>query len=368
LAEFDQVMYFTPVRRALVASMAAVVAIVIATGPMSGTPAAADTSGQLTAQVQQLLTKVHALQAKANAAEKRYSKAFNAVADSVNVAITADQTSSELTGNAQEAQATLVNRVRALYESGGQAAAYASVLASGNLTELYDRNELASRAVTAQVANVHAADQAAQAAVIAARADVKREHLKIGTERTIAAAAMRVQLLLNQESALLKHADKRLAAVRKAEAALAAEAASFSSITASSIAGLHILPPSAEYLALYKGAATTCPGLSWTILASIGQVESGHGRDTATSSAGAMGPMQFLPATFAAYGVDGNHDGVIDIMNPADAIYTAAHYLCANGAGRSPGALNGAILHYNHAVWYLEMILKLAGMYASAYG
>jgi membrane-bound lytic murein transglycosylase B len=77
--------------------------------------------------------------------------------------------------------------------------------------------------------------------------------------------------------------------------------------------------------------------------------------------------MQFLPATFAAYGVDGNHDGVIDIMNPADAIYTAAHYLCANGAGRSPGALNGAILHYNHAVWYLEMILKLASLYASTY-
>ena len=66
------------------------------------------------------------------------------------------------------------------------------------------------------------------------------------------------------------------------------------------------------------------------MLAAIGQVESGHGRNTSTSSAGAMGPMQFEPATFAAYAVDGDHDGVKSIMDPADAIYTAAHYLCAN--------------------------------------
>jgi membrane-bound lytic murein transglycosylase B len=102
------------------------------------------------------------------------------------------------------------------------------------------------------------------------------------------------------------------------------------------------------------------------VLAAIGQVESGHGRNLSTSSAGAMGPMQFEPGTFAAYAVDGDHDGQASIMDPADAIYTAAHYLCANGAGYSPAGLSGAILHYNHAQWYVEMVLKLAGMYAAA--
>jgi hypothetical protein len=361
------VRHFTPVRRALVGVTATLAAGLLAAGPLVLTPAHADTSGQLSAQVQQLLAKVHGLQVKAKAAESRYSGALMSVEDSVNVAITADQSSAQLASRADSAQAALVARVQALYESGGQLAADASVLSSGSMTDLYDRNELASRAVGAQVANVHSANALAHAAIEAARTDEKTEHLKIGTERTVAVAASAVTSLLNEQTALLQNADKRLAAVRKAEAALAAEDASFSSITTASIAGLHILPPSAQYLALYRGAATTCHGLSWTVLAAIGQVESGHGRDTSTSSAGAMGPMQFEPATFAAYAVDGDHDGITSIDDPADAIYTAAHYLCANGAGRSPSALDGAILHYNHAGWYLDMVLKLAGMYASTY-
>jgi membrane-bound lytic murein transglycosylase B len=357
----------TTLRRALASAVAAGAIGLMGVGPAVLTPAHAETSGQLSAQVQALLTKVHALQAKAHKAEARYEKAFAAVEDSVNKAITADQDSGVMAARAADAQATLVTRVRGLYESGGQLAAEASLLTSGSITDLFDRNELASRAVTAQVQTAHTADTLAQEALAAARVDQRREHLKIGTERQVAGAASRVETLLAEQTALLRHADRRLAAVRKAEAALAAEDAAFSSITTSSIAGLHILPPSAQYLALYRGAATTCSGLSWTVLAAIGQLESGHGRDTNTSSAGAMGPMQFEPATFEAYAVDGDHDGVTSIMDPADAIYTAAHYLCANGAGRGPSALDGAILHYNHAVWYLDMVLKLAGMYATAY-
>jgi hypothetical protein len=367
MAESDRVRPFTPVRRALVASVASLAAGVLAVSPMVLTPAHADTSGELSAQVQTLLTKVHALQAKAKVAEQRYQSSLNAVEDSVNLAIDADQASGALVNQADSAQARLVSRIQGLYESGGPLAADASMLSTGNITELLTRKELASHAVSAQVAGVHAARSRAQTAIAAAQQDANREHRKIGTERTVAAAASQVAMLLNQQTALLKHADNQLAAVRKAEAALAAENAEFSSITAQSIAGLHILPPSAQYLALYRAAAPTCPGLSWTVLAAIGQVESGHGRNVSTSSAGAMGPMQFEPATFAAYAVDGDHDGVTNIMDPADAIFTAAHYLCANGAGHGPGALNGAILHYNHAVWYLDMVLKLAGMYASAY-
>src|SRR5580698_1357061 len=63
----------------------------------------------------------------------------------------------------------------------------------------------------------------------------------------------------------------------------------------------------AAMLTLYQNAATTCPGLPWTILAAIGTIESDNGQSTLTgvhsgaNSAGAEGPMQFEPATFAAY-------------------------------------------------------------------
>ncbi|MFA1538630.1 lytic transglycosylase domain-containing protein [Actinomadura monticuli] len=124
---------------------------------------------------------------------------------------------------------------------------------------------------------------------------------------------------------------------------------------------------SASYLDLYKKAATTCQGLSWTVLAAIGQVESDHGRNAGRSSAGALGPMQFMPATWKAYGVDGDGDGKADIMNPYDAIPGAAKYLCANGAGRGGKQLYNAVWHYNHADWYVQKVLNLAKAYAARY-
>lgn len=124
------------------------------------------------------------------------------------------------------------------------------------------------------------------------------------------------------------------------------------------------MPGSPEYFRLYHSAALTCAGLSWTVLAAIGQVETGHGRNMSTSSAGARGPMQFMPQTFAAYGVDGDRDGRIDIYNPADAIFSAAHYLCANRGGTGPAGLRQAVWRYNHADWYVDMVLALAVRYA----
>jgi membrane-bound lytic murein transglycosylase B len=105
--------------------------------------------------------------------------------------------------------------------------------------------------------------------------------------------------------------------------------------------------------------------MSWSLLAAIGQVETGHGANTSSSYAGAQGPMQFMPATFASYGVDGDHDGDVDIHDPADAIFTAARYLCANGAGRDEESTARAVWHYNHADWYVALVLKLAGQYAA---
>ena len=119
----------------------------------------------------------------------------------------------------------------------------------------------------------------------------------------------------------------------------------------------------ATYLELYKLSATYCPGLSWKVLAAIGQVESGHGRNVGPSSAGALGPMQFMPATWAQYAVDGDGDGKADIMSAYDAVPAAALYLCRNGAGRGGQALYDAIFNYNHADWYVREVLAIAAKY-----
>jgi hypothetical protein len=132
----------------------------------------------------------------------------------------------------------------------------------------------------------------------------------------------------------------------------------------SQISALALEQIPAPYLALYRAAASTCAGLPWTVLAGIGAVETGHGADTSTSSKGAVGPMQFLPSTFRAYAVDGDGDGVADINDPADAIYSAARYLCLAGAGRGGQALYDAIWGYNHADWYVREVLRYAVAYA----
>ncbi|WP_424530464.1 lytic transglycosylase domain-containing protein [Sphaerisporangium viridialbum] len=122
-----------------------------------------------------------------------------------------------------------------------------------------------------------------------------------------------------------------------------------------------------SYLDLYKLSAGVCPGLSWTVLAAIGQVESGHGRNNGPSSAGALGPMQFMPATWKAYGVDGDGDGKADIWSPYDAVPSAARYLCANGGGLGGAKLRSAVYRYNHSWDYVNKVLGIADSYARAY-
>ncbi len=114
---------------------------------------------------------------------------------------------------------------------------------------------------------------------------------------------------------------------------------------------------------LYMRGAATCPGLPWQVLAAIGQVESNHGQiQHAVSSAGAEGPMQFMPATWAVYGVDGDGDGKADIWNYADAVYSAARYLCASGGGQTD-TLYDAVYAYNHSDYYVKTVLGLAAQY-----
>jgi hypothetical protein len=125
------------------------------------------------------------------------------------------------------------------------------------------------------------------------------------------------------------------------------------------------IPP--HMLGLYRAAAVTCPGLAWEVLAGIGRVETDHGRDVALSSAGAEGPMQFMPATWAEYGVDADGSGAADINDPADAVFGAARMLCADGAGGAAG-VPGAVFAYNHSVAYVSAVLGWAATYTSVYG
>ncbi len=119
-----------------------------------------------------------------------------------------------------------------------------------------------------------------------------------------------------------------------------------------------------DMLALYQDAADTCPGFQWTVVAAIGKLETDHARaPDQVSTAGARGPMQFMPATFERYGVDGDGDGRISITDVDDAVFSAVNYLCANGAGNQE-QLWQAIWHYNHSAAYVREVLQLAASYA----
>ena len=124
-----------------------------------------------------------------------------------------------------------------------------------------------------------------------------------------------------------------------------------------------------SYLTLYQAsAARYCPGLSWTVLAAIGQIESADGTNEGPSTAGALGPMQFLPSTWQQWGISAFGElGPPNIMDPFDAVPSAARMLCADGAADGGQGLRQAIFDYNHAGWYVDEVLTLAGEYASEF-
>ena len=109
-------------------------------------------------------------------------------------------------------------------------------------------------------------------------------------------------------------------------------------------------------LPIYQAAGMQY-GVRWEILAGINEIETDYGRNLNVSSAGALGWMQFMPATWKAYGVDANRDGVKDPFNPVDAIFAAARYLKAAGADTD---IRKAVFAYNHADWYVDSVLMRA--------
>jgi hypothetical protein len=110
-------------------------------------------------------------------------------------------------------------------------------------------------------------------------------------------------------------------------------------------------PKAAEVLRGWFEAAEARFGVDWELLAAVMYVESKFGRVRSASTAGAQGPMQFLPSTWSAYGLGG------DIHDPRDAILGAANYLHASGV---PGQERQALYAYNRAWEYVDAIQAYA--------
>lgn len=113
----------------------------------------------------------------------------------------------------------------------------------------------------------------------------------------------------------------------------------------------HIVAPAPidELLADYHDAEAAT-GVPWYYLAAINLIETRMGRIRGDSYAGAQGPMQFIPSTWAAYGQG-------DVNSPHDAILAAARYLKAAGA---PGDMAKAVFAYNHSQGYTNAVIAYA--------
>lgn len=111
--------------------------------------------------------------------------------------------------------------------------------------------------------------------------------------------------------------------------------------------------PAAQLRDIYAEAQRRF-GVPWQMLAAVHLVETGSGRIVGLSSAGAQGPMQFMPATWDSYGMGGN------VWDTRDAVMGAANYLAANGAAR--GERDHALYHYNHDSRYVRAVRHYASV------
>ena len=113
-----------------------------------------------------------------------------------------------------------------------------------------------------------------------------------------------------------------------------------------------VAPAPAEQLLRFYKRGERAFGIGWEYLAAINLVETGMGRIRGTSVAGAQGPMQFLPTTWAKWGRG-------DIQDPGDSIMAAARYLAHDGGAR-PGRLDDALFRYNNSNHYVRGVTHLA--------
>jgi hypothetical protein len=255
--------------------------------------------------------------------------------------------------------------VRAVYAQGGGLGLRATLLLASDPEDMLWRVATVDRVIgdlmhrnEAELRLLEAAGAASAARVRAAeQADAAHGRTLEAAERDAAEAARSLDEALRTLDGLDAAVRTQRAAVEAARRLAAARDAGSAGghghsgpVTALAIPG--------AYGTAYRAAAGSCPGLRWTLLAAVGQVESGHGRNQGPSSAGAIGPMQFMPGTFRQYAVDGDHDGLPDPWDPEDAIWTAARYLCASGArGGTPRGTRDALFAYNRAEWYVQLVL-----------
>ncbi len=158
-----------------------------------------------------------------------------------------------------------------------------------------------------------------------------------------------------------------------------------------------------QHAAVLEARIDPSCGLPWTLLAGIGRVESDHGRfggavlgsdgysrprilgvelngtggvaaipdtdhgrwDGDTVWDRAVGPMQFIPSTWATAGRDGDGNGVADPNDINDAAFAAAGYLCAGGSVRTPAGMRAAIFSYNPSSYYVSLVMAFAQGYQS---
>jgi murein DD-endopeptidase MepM/ murein hydrolase activator NlpD len=106
-------------------------------------------------------------------------------------------------------------------------------------------------------------------------------------------------------------------------------------------------------------------GIPWEVLAAINKIETNFGRNMGPSSAGAVGWMQFMPATWLRWGTDATGEGIADPWDPEDAVFSAARYLAAAGARTD---LYRGVFAYNHADWYVRDVLELARVFGKGGG
>lgn len=161
-----------------------------------------------------------------------------------------------------------------------------------------------------------------------------------------------------------------VAVVAGLAAVLTAGAGTVGVLTGAAPAGAAPVAAGPLTTAVYMGAAAACPGLPWQLLAAIGTVESQNGTSTlpgvhaGANFAGAEGPMQMEPATFAAFDRPVPPGGASppSPYDPVDAAYAAARCLCASGAAGGAD-LAGAVYAYNHSRSYVAQVMALAGRY-----
>jgi membrane-bound lytic murein transglycosylase B len=205
-----------------------------------------------------------------------------------------------------------------------------------------------------------AGDPAALAAQIAAAEAVLRR--TGAAEGDVAAAALAQQVAYRQlgdhpewDAAVLAALPPELVPVAESHAAARRDLRALTGEPSDTMPAWRIVPPepAADLVAWYQEAEASF-GVPWPYLAAINLVETGMGRIRGTSVAGAQGPMQFMPATWEAYG-----EG--DVNDPRQAILAAGRYLAANGA---PGDMAGALWNYNHSDRYVRAVQRYADLIA----